>query len=126
MSRIVRLPHLVLMLASLALLGAWQSDAEAHARLRSASPPADATVQSGLAEIRLVFNETVEPSFSTVELLDEAGEVLATSQGQTICEAQVCTLTIEPLASGSYGVRYHVLSADGHVVEGSHGFNVAD
>lgn len=113
-------------IVALMLAGAMPSEVWGHARIKSASPPPDATVASGLTQIRLVFNEALEPSFSFIELSDHAGAVIETSEGRVICESDTCTLSVEPLAEGDYAVRYHVLSADGHVVEGGHTFRVAD
>lgn len=106
---------------ALAIATAW-----AHARLKSASPSQDSTVKTGLAEIRLTFNEPIEAALSVIELDDASGQVLATSKGVPICERKVCTLHVDPLKAGAYVVRYHVLSEDGHVVAASYGFKVAD
>ena len=100
--------------------------ASAHAKLKLASPAANATVKSAVTDIKLQFNEAVEPSFSVIGLLDASGKQLATSKGSTFCEKTNCTFTVAPLKPGSYEVKYHVLSADGHVVEGTYAFKVAD
>jgi copper resistance protein C len=97
-----------------------------HARLKSASPPADATAQTGLKEIKLEFNEAVEPSLSTIEVDDANGQVIATSKGKAVCEKKTCSLAVDPMMAGDYVVKYHVLSSDGHVVDGHYGFHVAD
>lgn len=98
----------------------------AHARLKSASPPAEATAKTGLSAIKLVFNETIEPSLSVIELLDAADQVLVTSKGKAVCEQKTCILAVDPLKAGDYMVKYHVLSADGHVVEGKYSFHIVD
>lgn len=115
-------------LAAVALLAFAASPvpALAHAQLKSASPPQDSTVKAGLAEIRLTFNETIEPSLSVIELDDSAGQVLVRSKGVGVCEKKACALVVSPLKAGDYAVKYHVLSEDGHVVEGSYVFHVTD
>lgn len=113
-------------LATFAALQLGCDAALAHARLKSAMPAVNATVKSGLAEIKLRFNEAVEPALSVIELLDADGKVIASSKGQSVCVSTACTFVIEALKPGSYTVRYHVLSEDGHVVESSYGFKVAD
>lgn len=118
----------ILLAAALLCAGmtAASSGSLAHTKLTSASPPANATVKSGLTGIKLVFSEEIEPSLSAVELKDAAGAVISTSKGTNACEANICALTIAPLKAGDYRVIYHVLSPDSHVVDGSYGFHIAD
>ena len=73
----------------------------AHARLKSSSPPKDSIVKTGLAEIKLTFNETIEPSLSVVELYDALGQVLVTSKGTPIRSNKVCTRCSEHSRSGT-------------------------
>lgn len=112
--------------AMLSLLALGPGAALAHAKLKSASPAANAKVKSGLSEVSLKFNEAVEPALSVVELLDAEGKTLATSSGKPICEKTSCVWHIDPLKPGSYSIRYHVLSQDGHVVEASYNFTVVN
>jgi copper resistance protein C len=100
--------------------------AQAHAKLKSASPAAGDTAKTGLAAIELVFNETLEPALSTLELDDAQDKLLVTSKGTPACAGATCKLAVPPLAAGDYTVKYHVLSGDGHVVKGSFSFHVAD
>jgi methionine-rich copper-binding protein CopC len=110
----------------LAGLAAQTEAALAHAKLKSAQPAADAKVQAGLKEIRLVFSEAVEPSLSSVEVDDAGGQAVASSKGMKICAKQTCKLALPGLAAGIYTVKFHVLSMDGHVVEGSYKFSATD
>jgi methionine-rich copper-binding protein CopC len=114
----------IIALSAVAVLVLATASTFAHARLKSASPAANATSKVGLAEIRLQFNEAVEPALSVLELLDKDGKTIASSKGKLVCENMTCVFAIEPLQPGSYGVRYHVLSEDGHTIEASYGFNV--
>lgn len=122
------MPRQFQVLAAVAFLAITASSvpALAHARLKSASPSQDATVKAGLAEIKLTFNENVEPSLSVIELDDSAGKVVVTSKGTAVCEKKSCALPVPPLKAGDYAVKYHVLSEDGHVVEGGYAFHVRD
>jgi copper resistance protein C len=100
--------------------------AHAHARLTASSPAAGDTVKTGLTEIALTFNETLEPALSTVELGDAQNKTLVSTKGTQACDGENCKMTVPPLAAGDYTVKYHVLSADGHVVKGAFSFHVAD
>ena len=115
-----------LVIAAIVAVFAATSAAEAHARLRSAHPPKDSTLSARVSEIRLVFNERVEPSLSVVEIHTAAGKLLATSKGTAICVDKTCVLAMDPPGPGSYSVTYRVLSEDGHVVEGSYEFHLSD
>jgi hypothetical protein len=94
--------------------------AAAHAKLKSAAPPSGAEVPPTLSEIRLEFNETLEPAFSSVELLDGAKAVIASAA----CAERLCVLPVKDLKAGDYWVHYRVLSADGHTIEKTYGFKV--
>lgn len=98
----------------------------AHARLKHATPAPKASVKAGLSAIDLTFNEAVEPALSVIELLDAKGSALASSKGTSVCEKLNCHFGITPLTPGSYAVKYHVLSEDGHTVEGQYDFTVTD
>lgn len=110
-----------IMLALIAAI-ALPHPAQAHAKLTSATPAADAKLPAAPSAIVLSFNETVEPSLTFVELEDAAGAVVVTSKGKAICDKATCTLALPALKPGAYKVKYHVLSADGHVVNGGYGF----
>lgn len=114
----------IIVLAAMAAVALAPGSALAHARLKTASPAANATVKAGSTEVRLQFNEAVEPALSVIELLDKDGKTIASSKGKPACENTTCVFAIESLQPGSYGVRYHVLSEDGHTVEASYAFKV--
>lgn len=96
----------------------------AHAKLKAAVPAAEAKLAAAPAEIVLTFSETVEPALTYVELDDAAGKVVITSKGTPICDQATCTLKLPALPAGAYKVKFHVLSADGHVVNGGYGFSI--
>lgn len=98
----------------------------AHAKLKTSQPAANSKVQAGIKEIRLMFNETIEPSLSTVEVDGPDGRAIASSKGSKVCAKQTCKLAVPALAAGTYAVKFHVLSMDGHVVEGSYSFSTTE
>jgi methionine-rich copper-binding protein CopC len=99
-------------------------EALAHARLKSSSPAANAKVASGFKEIKLEFVEAIEPSLSKFELDDQVGKAIAAMTGDKACADAKCKFEIAPLQVGNYTFKYHVLSGDGHVVDGKFDFAV--
>ena len=99
-------------------------EALAHSKLKSSVPANNATVPGDFKEARLDFLEPIEAAMSyfTVSGADEA--VLARVEGAEACEDKTCKFSVEPLKAGKYRIDYHILSADGHVVEGKIGFTV--
>jgi methionine-rich copper-binding protein CopC len=96
----------------------------AHAKLKSSSPAANAKVMSGLKEIKLEFSEPIEPSLSKFELDNAAGKAVASMTGDKACAKAKCKFEVTPHAAGVYTLNYHVLSGDGHVVDGKFDFTV--
>ncbi|NNM77787.1 copper homeostasis periplasmic binding protein CopC [Sphingomonas sp. ID1715] len=106
--------------------------AQAHPKLVSATPAANATV-SRTAKIELHFSEKLVGQFSGVDLVmtDMPGmkmngpmkmngvAVAVGPDGKTL----VATLKA-PLPAGSYKLDWHAVSADTHRVNGSYTFQV--
>ncbi|WP_305790155.1 copper homeostasis periplasmic binding protein CopC [Symbioplanes lichenis] len=120
-----RLSLLPLILAACAALVLPGAPAWAHAQLTSSTPGEDATVKKAPAEITLKFSERLNPDFTTIVLSDEAKRKVGTDGPEV--DGREGTLTpAEPLANGTYTVAYRVVSVDGHTVQGSYSFTVAD
>jgi copper resistance protein C len=93
----------------------------AHAHLEQATPPAGSTVSAAPSEATLVFSEDLEPKFSAAEVSDASGasvESSSTASGKTL------RASLKPLVPGSYTVKWHVLSVDGHKTQGAFSFRV--
>jgi len=101
-----------------ALVGVLTSPgpASAHAVLMRASLQG-APVRAGVATtVTLRFNSALEPGLSRVVLVDERGREQPLEARPT-GERSELQLELPPLAAGTYGLRYKVLAADGHVTE---------
>jgi len=98
----------------------------AHPELQSAEPAAGKS-SAAPTEIRIMFNESVIPQFSGIEVKDQAGRAVAT--GKAIADPTNKKMIIVPLkeqlAPGDYKVEWHAVSEDTHRVKGSYTFNVA-
>jgi copper resistance protein C len=110
----------------LASLGAYGPAIHAHAGLVSSEPGRRAVLTVPPEEIRLCFNENIEPKFSTVTLSQGDDPIESLGEVQTDPEVPACLVVPlqSPLGNGSYTVKYRVLSVDGHVVDYGYGFKL--
>lgn len=128
MSRHLRRPLAAALAATLvatALLIGPVAPAYAHNVLRKATPAQDAELKKAPTRITLEFLQKLNPSFTTITLSDADKQQVAT--GEPEVSGTKGTVTVElPLANGVYTVAYRVVSTDGHPVQGSYKFTVAD
>ncbi len=115
------------LLAAAFLAAALPPDpAGAHASLVEARPAHRAVVARRPARVVLVFSDAIEGPFSTLSVLSAAGERVDRADVQVLAADphEISVGLPEGLPAGAYTVKYRVLSADGHVVEGSYRFTV--
>jgi methionine-rich copper-binding protein CopC len=111
--------------ASLLFLSILPSVGSAHAGLISSEPGRRAVLNMPPKQIRLCFNENIEPDFSKVVLEDVAGKTLVlASPIRDASKASCLVVPLPHLANGGYWVKYKVLSVDGHVVEYGYQFQI--
>lgn len=102
------------------------SSVAAHAFLQRALPGVDSTVHEAPAELKLWFSESIEPAFSSVEVIDAAGKrVDGGSARHDGGDTRVLQVSLAKLAPGAYHVTWRVLSVDTHVAKGEFNFAVA-
>lgn len=102
--------------------------ANAHPKLLSANPAANATVAKP-ARVELQFSEKLMPAFSKADLIMAAMPGMAAMKmpSTATLAADGRTLVITPkgkLSAGRYTVDWHVVSTDTHKVAGSYAFAV--
>ncbi|MFI2714288.1 copper resistance protein CopC [Micromonospora sp. NPDC018662] len=108
-----------------ALLLVPAAPAAAHNSLQSATPAQDARVTTAPTSVTLRFLQRLDPQFTTIVLSDAARRKVPT--GAPAVDGTAGRVSVdEPLANGTYTVAYRVVSADGHPVQGSYRFTVAD
>ncbi|MEU7750289.1 copper resistance CopC family protein [Micromonospora sp. NPDC049101] len=112
-------------LAVLVALLVPAAPAWAHNSLKSATPARDATVPSAPTEVALEFMQRLDPAFTTIVLTDAAKRKLATGE-PVVAGAKSTVQVTDTLPNGTYTVAYRVVSVDGHPVQGSYPFTVAD
>jgi methionine-rich copper-binding protein CopC len=109
--------------AALALGAA--STAQAHAHLESSLPKADSVVDAPPKQLRLQFNEMLEPAFSKVKLTGANNAAIAlTAVGVDKTNNKAIIATVPPLPSGQYRVQWSAAAHDGHVTKGELSFRV--
>ena len=100
--------------------------AGAHAYLERALPVAGSVVRESPRELTLWFTQRIEPAFSEVRVLDQAGKrVDAAVPRFDAADGKVLRISLPKLAAGSYRVKWRILSVDTHVSEGEFTFDVA-
>ena len=102
--------------------------AEAHGYLAGSFPPAKAHLRRSPHTIKLHFSLRADARYSTIELEDEDGAVLASvlaSKTQQRASRDM-DMSAPMLAPGRYHVRYRILSPDGDVVQGKIDFIIDD
>ena len=117
--------HLAIVLALLSA-GMIATAADAHPKLVTTSPSADAVVTAPPDAIRLTFNENLNAKFSSIELKDTTGKKIET--GSVTIEPgnkkQLILPFVAPLPAGAYDVAWHVVAGDTHRIEGHYSFTV--
>jgi methionine-rich copper-binding protein CopC len=111
--------RLLIVILALSVAGpAW-----GHAFLERAEPRVGSTVKSAPAQVRVWFTQNLEPAFSTLEVANERGERV--DQGVTQPDPgnpAALLIALKPIRTGTYRVKWRVLSVDTHVTEGDFTF----
>ena len=96
-----------------------------HAALVRSTPAQRAMLTRSPDRVRLWFNEPLEAKFATVSVWDAQSKQVDQQDGLVGPEdPKALSVGVPTLGSGTYTVKYRVLSVDGHVVEGSFRFTV--
>lgn len=97
-------------------------EAQAHARLMSSNPAANAAVAAP-KQIMLKFNEKLSPKFSGANVampgMATPAKVSVGKDGKTLIVQPKA-----PLMAGAYTVKWHAVTPDTHRTEGTYTFTV--
>ena len=96
--------------------------ASAHAFLDHAEPRVGNKVAAAPHEVTLWFTQKLEPAFSSITVTDAAGKRVDT--GKTRVDGSQMAVPLRPGGSGTYHVKWRVLSTDSHTTEGNFTFQV--
>jgi copper resistance protein C len=94
------------------------SGAAAHSRLVRSDPAARAVLDKAPKELKLWFNEAIEPAFAKVWIVPAQGpQIPLTTQGDKTDQRILIVTPPDSLPAGPVNIGYHVLSVDGHTVD---------
>jgi methionine-rich copper-binding protein CopC len=94
------------------------SGAAAHSRLVKSDPSARAVLNAAPKELKLWFNEGVEPAFAKVWIVRAQGaQIPLTSHGDSSDPRLLVIALPDSLPAGPVNIGYHMLSVDGHTVD---------
>lgn len=114
--------RIIFVLLSLLLVAPGTGVANAHAFLDHASPAVGSTLQKAPREVALSFTLNIDAASSDIQVTDAGGARV--EQGKAQVSGSTMRVGLKALKPGSYRVRWHVLSVDGHKTEGSFSFTV--
>ena len=114
-------------LAAACLLAFWPpARADAHANIIGSDPPPGASLAQSPAALTLRYSEDLDPSYTSVKLLDSHGGVVVPGPGEIYPAApRTLSLPLPPLPAGAYSAVWRARSAtDGHLTQGTLAFTV--
>jgi methionine-rich copper-binding protein CopC len=110
----------------LLLFVAVAADATAHAVLERAEPRPASKVRTMPAEVKLWFTESLEPTFSTVRVVDAQDRRVDREDVRVdAANPALLRVSLPPLPAGTYRVIWRVVSVDTHVSQGQFTFSYA-
>lgn len=113
--------RLLAMVCAMLAMGAWATNASAHASLISSTPANGAVLERAPEDIRLSFNEPVSPL--VLKLIQPDGATVDITQAQAEPAGLRVSLPLQT-QQGAYALSWRVVSADGHPVGGTLVFSV--
>ncbi|MFC5522558.1 copper homeostasis periplasmic binding protein CopC [Polaromonas jejuensis] len=96
----------------------------AHAHPETQSPVAGSVV-SAPQEVRITYNEALEPAFSSLVVIDARGKQVNSAKAEVDATThKTMRLALPTLPAGAYQVKWVAVADDGHRTKGSYKFTV--
>ena len=95
-----------------------------HATLLASEPAAGATLAVAPSRIRLLFSEPIEAAMSGATISDANGARLPLAVATDPHDVHALVAPLPALQPGAHTLRWHIVSADGHRVDGDLTFTV--
>lgn len=97
----------------------------AHSRLTKSEPAAREVVAQTPKELKLWFNEAVEPAFAKISIVPaQVPQISLASRGDSSDKKLLVVTMPDNVPAGPVLIKYHVLSVDGHTIEDKLSFTV--
>lgn len=117
--------YLFAILLGAGFLIAWPGYAAAHASLHHSQPSDGDVMATSPPSVQLVFTKPLEPSFSTVRVVDQQGKQVDNGKpAVTGSDAKQLEVGLPSLAAGTYKVIWKIVALDGHKAKGEFSFTV--
>ena len=114
-----------LALSTFALASVATSSAFAHAKLQSSDPQSGSTLESAPRQVRLKFNEALEPAFSKIKVTGpQNNEIPVSATTVDKADPTVMTAPLPSLSAGDYHIQWSTMTHDGHKTKGEVTFKV--
>ncbi|QGQ97999.1 hypothetical protein EHS13_25455 [Paenibacillus psychroresistens] len=108
----------------LIILFLYPSTTLAHASLIKSLPQSNSLSLNSPKEISLTFNERLEDSLYYIKVINDEGQSVTSKKAKLDAKRTTLSLEIPKLADGTFVATYHIISADGHPIEGSYLFTI--
>lgn len=124
-SRLTACTNMMLLGLVLLALLSYSNAVFAHASLVKAEPARRAALSTSPKQVRLWFNEEIEPAYASLSVLDaDANPMTAGKPSVHPDDPKSIFIELPELVPGQYTVKFRVLSVDGHVVDSDYKFTV--
>jgi methionine-rich copper-binding protein CopC len=121
----MRLLRTIFALYLFSFLSFSPSVAGGHAFLVHAEPGAGSVVRASPSHIRIWFDSPLEPAACVIHVQNATGERVDGNDSRVDNkDPKLLEVSLPLLPSGKYRVIWHVMSLDGHKVEGDYTFSV--
>jgi copper resistance protein C len=107
------------------LVCGWSALSWAHAFPEHCDPSPGAKLAAAPGTITIHFDSAIEPTFSAMRVEDASGRPVDNNDSHNDpVDPQRLSLTVPPLSTGIYRVRWSVVARDGHQTEGDYTFTI--
>jgi methionine-rich copper-binding protein CopC len=96
----------------------------AHSFPEEQNPAAGQTLAAAPSAVSIKYDAPIEHLFAKLEVVDGAGNDLATSQPEVSSDGRILSVKVKPLKPGDYTVKWAVVCIDSHHTQGSYVFTV--
>lgn len=108
------------------VVGPLSQPVSAHANFQGASPEPDAVMDEAPTEVVVDLSEPVEVPEDGIQVFGPDAEPVHRGATEPVNGGASMRVAVEAEVNGTYTVNWHVVSADGHPIEGGFVFSVGE